>query len=199
MPRPKVHDESLRDRLLEQAGQTLSAQGLAALSLRKLAAEVGTSTTAVYSLFGGKPALLKALVDEAFHRMGTHLARVQPGDDPIDDLVALGFAYRDSALADPHLYDVMFGGVVGELPFEGETAAAAAEPFGRLIRFVERAIDRGALRSDADPGTVSLGLWAVLHGLVSLQLRDFRLPAAADPSDAFETVLRTAIQGWQAR
>lgn len=198
MPRPKVHDESLRDRLLERAGQTLSAQGLTALSLRKLAADVGTSTTAVYSLFGGKPALVKALADEAFHRLGTDLARVEPSDDPIEDLVALGVAYRDSAVADPHLYDVMFAGTVGELPFDGETFTAAAEPFARLIQFVERGIERGALRADAAADTMALGLWAVLHGLVTLQLRDVRLPVA-DPADAFETTLRTTVEGWRAR
>ena len=52
VPRTKVHDAALRSRLLECAGATLSAGGLAALSLRSLAAEVGTSTTAVYALFG---------------------------------------------------------------------------------------------------------------------------------------------------
>ena len=55
VPRPKVHDAALRARLLECAGATLSTRGLAALSLRTLAADVGTSTTAVYALFGGKP------------------------------------------------------------------------------------------------------------------------------------------------
>ena len=61
MARPKVHDEVLRGRLLERARTLLSSQGPAALSLRTLAADVGTSTTAVYALFGGKPGLLEAL------------------------------------------------------------------------------------------------------------------------------------------
>jgi AcrR family transcriptional regulator len=70
VPRPKVHDAALRLRLLECAGATLSTRGLAALSLRTLAADVGTSTTAVYALFGGKPGLLAALHAEAFARLG---------------------------------------------------------------------------------------------------------------------------------
>ena len=76
MPRPKTHDDALRRRLLERAGELLSTEGPAAVSLRKIATDVNTSTTAVYSLFGGKPALLEALYDEAFHRFGTHLAAV---------------------------------------------------------------------------------------------------------------------------
>ena len=78
MPRPKVHDAALRLRLLECAGTALSTGGLAALSLRTLAAAVGTSTTAVYALFGGKPGLLEALHAEAFSRLGARLCAV-PG------------------------------------------------------------------------------------------------------------------------
>jgi AcrR family transcriptional regulator len=196
MPRPKVHDESLRARLLEQAGQTLSTQGLAALSLRRLAADAGTSTTAVYSLFGGKPALLTALFDEAFRRLGEHLGRVTVTDDPLADLVTLGLAYRDSAIADPHFYDVMFGGPTGGRP-DGAPATAAAATFEPLHRFVARAVDRGALRADADPATVALALWATLHGLTSLQLHGINPPADDDPKVVFETVVRACVDGWR--
>ncbi|WP_214367505.1 TetR/AcrR family transcriptional regulator [Pseudonocardia sp. H11422] len=199
MPRPKVHDESLRIRLLEAAGQTLSTQGLAALSLRRLAADVGTSTTAVYSLFGGKPGLLKALFDEAFRRLGMHLATVSPSDDPIEDLVALGLAYRDSALADPHFYDVMFTGSKADLPLDEQSMAAAAETFQPLVRLVERAIAAQALRPDADPAAVSMSLWAMVHGLVSLQLRNFLPPGAGDPKVVFEAAVRANVDGWRAR
>ncbi|MHA6792837.1 TetR/AcrR family transcriptional regulator [Pseudonocardia bannensis] len=199
MPRPKVHDESLRIRLLEAAGQTLSTQGLAALSLRRLAADVGTSTTAVYSLFGGKPGLLKALFDEAFRRLGTHLATVTPSDDPVEDLVALSLAYRDSALADPHFYDVMFTSSKADLPLDEESLAAAAETFQPLVRLVERAIAARALRPDADPAAVSMALWAMVHGLVSLQLRNFLPPGAGEPKVVFEAAVRANVDGWRAR
>src|SRR5215204_5330597 len=108
MPRPKLHDEALRTRLLDRAAELLSSEGPQALSLRRLAADAGTSTTAVYSLFGGKPALLAAVYDEAVRRFGEHMAAVRPTEDPMADLRRLGEAYRRSALADPHLYEVMF-------------------------------------------------------------------------------------------
>src|SRR5882672_1214567 len=104
MPRPKVHDEALRLRLLEQAIRTLSEDGPDALSLRKLAAQVDTSTTAVYSLFDGKPGLLDALYEEVFARFGQCLRAVEPTADPLADLAALGQAYRASALEEPHFY-----------------------------------------------------------------------------------------------
>ena len=73
--RPKVHDEVLRDRLRARAAELLSAHGVTGLSLRTLAADVGTSTTAVYALFGGKPGLVKSLVDDAFRRRIVDSAR----------------------------------------------------------------------------------------------------------------------------
>jgi AcrR family transcriptional regulator len=187
MVRPKVHDEALRGRLLEHAGATLSAGGLAALSLRTLARDCGTSTTAVYSLFGGKGALLAAVLDEAFRRFSTHLGAVVPGDDPVADLVRLGAAYRLGALADPHLFDAMF---TGELPPVGAQAA-----LGPMRELVEQAVQDKALRPDLDPATAAVTLWSAVHGWVSLQRRGL-LPDDADPR--FEDALRSILDGWRA-
>ena len=52
MGRKKVHGEQVRFQLLERAGEIVSFEGEAGLSLRRLAGDTDTSTTAVYSLFG---------------------------------------------------------------------------------------------------------------------------------------------------
>jgi AcrR family transcriptional regulator len=196
MPRPKVHDDALRVRLLERAGQTLSADGLGALSLRKLAADVGTSTTAVYSLFGGKPALLKALFDEAFRRFGAHLAAAAPTGDPIEDLYRLGLAYRASALDDPHFYEVMFGSARADFIPDAESTALAASTFEPVLDAVRRAIDAGRLRA-AEPGDVAVSLWAIAHGMVSLELRGYLPPGAGDPARLFGAAIRATLDGWR--
>jgi AcrR family transcriptional regulator len=195
VPRPKVHDAALRLRLLECAGATLSTHGLAALSLRSLAAEVGTSTTAVYALFGGKPGLLAALHAEAFTRLGARLAAVPLGADPLEDLVALGRAYRDAALADPHFYEVMFGGA---LPADERWCAAAAPILRPVADVVQRAAATGVLRPELDPETVSLALWATLHGLVSLHLRGLLPADATAPATVDDVALRAVVAGWRA-
>jgi AcrR family transcriptional regulator len=194
VPRPKVHDAALRSRLLEAAGATLSTGGLAALSLRTLAAAVGTSTTAVYALFGGKPGLLEALHAEAFSRLGARLAAVPAGTDPVEDLIALGRAYRDAALAEPHFYEVMFGGA---LPSD-TSWWAAAPAFRPVVELVERAVVRGALRPGTQVATVSLALWATVHGLVSLHLRGLHPSDGPGPDDVFDQALRAAVSGWLA-
>ncbi len=196
MPRPKVHDDALRVRLLERASHTLSANGLRALSLRRLASDVGTSTTAVYSLFGGKPELLTAVFDEAFGRFGAHLAAATPSDDPFEDLVRLGVAYGPCARPDPHFYEVMFGAVGGGITTDPRSLDRAAATFQPLLGMVRRAIDAGALRAE-DPSTIAVSLWAMVHGLVSLELRGFLPPGAADPGRAFTTAVRANLSGWR--
>jgi len=196
--RPKLHDEALRVRLLDTAAALLTSEGPDALSLRRLAAAAGTSTSAVYALFGGKPGILRALFIEAFSRFRAHLDKVTPSGDPLADLLALGHAYRASALADPHLYAVMFGSPVpGFEPAPADYAQAEAT-FIPLLDMVRRALAAGLLR-DGDPGVIATALWANVHGLVSLELRGALPACAVPPSELFDTAMTANLAGWQVR
>jgi AcrR family transcriptional regulator len=195
--RPKLHDDALRIRLLDTAGTLLTSEGPDALSLRRLAAEAGTSTSAVYALFGGKPGILRALFVEAFTRFAVHLDTVRPSDDPLADLLALGHAYRSNALADPHLYAMMFGSPVpGFEPAPSDYAHAEAT-FAPLLDTVRRAIAAGLL-ADTDPDLIATALWANVHGLVSLELRAATARASTSPAELFDTAIRANLNGWGA-
>ncbi|HET6795126.1 MAG TPA: helix-turn-helix domain-containing protein, partial [Acidimicrobiales bacterium] len=89
-------DSPQRTALIEAAARLVAEEGPSALSTRRLAAEVGTSTMAVYTWFGGMPQLLRALLREGFRRFGDRLRSVEPTDDPVADLGRLGIAYRDN-------------------------------------------------------------------------------------------------------
>lgn len=193
MARPKIHDEKLRGRLLLRAGEIVSADGLDGLSLRTLARDCATSTTAVYALFGGKKGLLTALFDEAFARLGRILSAVAPADDALEQVVATGLAYRDSAMADPHLFALMFAGPT-LLPAAARARTVAGTALGPLREAVDRAVDAQVLRPDTDPVTASLTLWSTVHGWAVLQLRGVLPPGAADRLDA---ALRAVLNGWR--
>jgi AcrR family transcriptional regulator len=191
MPRPKTHDDALRQRLLERAGQLLSTEGPAAVSLRKIATDVNTSTTAVYSLFGGKPALLEALYDEAFNRFGAHLRAVPATDDPAEDLVQIGLAYRRSALADPQFYSVLYSKVVEPTK---AMSRAAGRTFAPVIDAVRRAVEQKVFL-DTDPEQIAMSMWGIAHGLVSLELNG-NLPPGVDAAATYELALRAHGRGW---
>jgi AcrR family transcriptional regulator len=64
--KPNYHHGSLRDALLDAALVRLQADGVAKLSLRALAADVGVSPTAVYRHFEDKSALLATIASDGF-------------------------------------------------------------------------------------------------------------------------------------
>ncbi|GAA3298758.1 TetR/AcrR family transcriptional regulator [Dactylosporangium vinaceum] len=149
-------------RLVDAAARILVEDGPGGLSLRKVAAAAGVSTMPVYTLFGDKQGLLDAMHREGFRRLGLALAAVPRTDDALADLVALGFAYREAALASPHLYGLMFTGGFGHT----EAADATYRP---LVTAVARCQSEGVF-TGTDPEPVALHLWALAHGMVSLEL-----------------------------
>ena len=76
MGRPREHNEATATALLEAAERTVQAAGLEALSVRGVADDVGTTTRAVYTLFGSKDGLLVALGTRAFAMLGLSLIHI---------------------------------------------------------------------------------------------------------------------------
>jgi AcrR family transcriptional regulator len=170
-------------RLVDEAGRILSAEGASALTLRRLASASGTSTMAVYTLFGDKQGLLAAMYREGFQRLGTALREVpRRGTDPLSALAEMGRTYRRTALANPHLYDLMFGRPVPSFAPDAETQAIADAAYRPLVEGVQRCLDDGQL-TGGTAERIARHLWAVSHGMVSLELAG-HLPADAEESDA---------------
>ena len=171
VPTVKSHDQDLATRLVDEAGRILAAEGVGALTLRKLATRSGTSTMAVYTLFGDKQGLLAAMHNEGFARLGAAMeeAAARSYDDPLSALAALGMAYRATAIANPHLYNLMFGGAVPGFVPDPAGPAAADATFTPLVEAVQRCLDAEVL-AGADAQTIATYLWAVSHGVVSLAI-----------------------------
>ncbi|SRR6266511_2490402 len=85
------HDARTADALLDAAERIILEGGIDALSVRTVAARVGTTTRAVYSLFGSKERLMAALGVRAFEMLGAGVAALPTTADPAADLVAAGY------------------------------------------------------------------------------------------------------------
>jgi AcrR family transcriptional regulator len=215
---PQPSDPDVRRRLIEAAARVLGEDGPSGLSTRKLAAEVGTSTMAVYTYFGGLPGLVAAVADEGFARLADHLGQTTRTNDALADLAQLAMAYRSNALENPHLYAVMFGAAsLGGYRRSREELTQGHDTFDVLIAATKRAMDEGGL-APADPEGVAGQLWSALHGYVTLELAGYLTEAdgalekvlwplmanlvmalRADPStpDATAAVAKKAITGRQ--
>ena len=108
MSRPREHNQQLAGVLLDTAERRIAADGVDALSLRAVAADAGTTTRAVYTLFGSKDALVGALGVRAMEYLGREVRALTASDDPVADVVAAGLVFRRFALEHPALYSVAF-------------------------------------------------------------------------------------------
>lgn len=170
-----------RHQLVEAGIAILERDGLAALSARKLAAETGTSTMAVYTYFGGMTGLIDAIASEAFVRFTRALTEAPQTEDPVADFFVMGVGYRDFALANPQRYQLMFGTSAeslnryhADLTVTGSASARAefAVSFDALLNVVRRMIAAGRVRDDGD-SVVAGRLWTISHGAVMLEMAGF--------------------------
>lgn len=180
--------------LVVAAAQLLATDGPRGLTARSLARTVGTSTMAVYTHFGSMPAVVHAVIAEAFSRLDEHLARhldalgdgadgadAPEGDDgdPLRELRAIGLAYHDNALANPHLYRVMFGGPAAlGTELTEEDLAQARSSLRTVADAAARARDAGHL-VDLEKWELARRIWAAGHGAVLLELGGYLGDAAA--------------------
>lgn len=163
----RVHT-STRERLIEAGSRLLETDGPEALQARKIAAEIGASTMAVYTHFGGMNGLLEAIVFAAFERFGAALASAPKTDDPMADFFVMGYAYREFARACPQRYRLMFGLAVPQ-KFDVHEMPIATATFNQLVAAIERMVNSGRIRRD-DTAELAGRIWAMIHGVVLLEL-----------------------------
>jgi AcrR family transcriptional regulator len=159
-----IKDPATQLALVEAAARIVGEEGVSALSARRLAQKLGTSTMAVYTYFGGMEGLSRAVRQEGFDRFAEHLSQVVPDKDAVAELAELGRAYVASALDDPHLYRFMFM----ERPRD-EDADIGLNTFDRVVDAAGRATKSGRLKG-RDPIEVARQCWIASHGSISLHL-----------------------------
>jgi AcrR family transcriptional regulator len=120
--------------LLDAAERAIEERGVDALLVRGVAADVGVSTRAVYSLFGSKEGLIAALAVRAFDLLAAAADQALTTTDPIADLVQLGLAYRQFALDRPALFLIGLQRAESRIPDElwGPVQASATRGLGML-------------------------------------------------------------------
>jgi AcrR family transcriptional regulator len=177
--RPREHDEQTAAALLEAAEQIVQAAGLEGLSVRGLAERVGTTTRAVYSLFGSKDGLLVALGARAFAMLGDAIARLPTTGDPAADLVEAGVAvFRSFAIEHPSLFRIGVQQTMVTPELATDFANAAAVALAGLEAKVARVKAAGLLgsRSVRD---AACEFHALCEGLAAIELRG-QLPAGEE-------------------
>lgn len=171
MGRPREHNEQTAVALLEAAERIVEEAGLDALSVRGLADAAGTTTRAVYSLFGSKDRLVVALAADAFEKLGAAVAALETTDDPAADLVDAGvLVFRRFAIGHPSLFRIAVQRTVGPPSLAADVANAAGDAFAGLEFRVAR-VERAGLLGHRTVRDATCEFHALCEGLAAVELR----------------------------
>ena len=157
-----------RARILEAAERLLRTEGIAALSTRRVASEVGVTAMAMYRHFRDKDALLQALIAAGFARWEARLADAVTTPSARGKIVNAIAAYRDFALREPRSFELMFLVPRPGIPLAPESLRATpSSSFTAVIAAVQTCMADGELVA-GDPSQTILMVWALAHGLLAL-------------------------------
>lgn len=160
--------EAFRERLCEAAARLYVDEGPGAVTMRRLATELGCGTMTPYRYFENKDEIVTAVRIRGLHRFSEALehALESPGDGRQRSR-AVRDAYIAFARSNTATYRLMF-----EYPEINRDDPAYREAHQRMWRtvaaHVEVMIAEGTVAGD--PAIIGHQIWAALHGAVMLEI-----------------------------
>jgi AcrR family transcriptional regulator len=189
-PSAVVARSARAEEVVVAARRLLEGEGAAALTMRRLAERLGIKAPSLYKHLPDKAALEAAIIatglEEAAARFEQAVDSATTGGAANGDgaeggaaaISALAAAYREFALAHPHLYRLMHDGPLPRQRLPAGVEDRAAAPLLRVAGSRARA----------------RALWAFAHGMVMLEL-DQRFPPDADLDAAWEAGVKAFQTG----
>jgi AcrR family transcriptional regulator len=191
MGRRRQHNESTATSLLDAAERLIAEKNLDALSLREVAEDAGTTTRAVYTLFGSKDALLGALGIRAFELLGQQVEALPTTDRPEHDLVEAALVFRRFAIEHPALFSIAFHRA--DPAVWPRFRPAAADALAVLHKRFQPLAAAGLLGGRSVPDA-ALQFDALCEGLAWIELRSTAL--APDAEAFWRSAFQALIAGF---
>ena len=160
--KPKGDGHLRRAEILAAAERIFVAEGYDGATIRRIADEVGVSSTALYMHFKDKAEILLEITSDAIaHMLETNTQIAQLPGDPVIRVRGILDAYMDFAIENANAYQLIFCAKPAEVTEE------RAQSYAQFRSVVAEIAACGRLRT----GTVDVAaqtLWAGCHGLVTL-------------------------------
>lgn len=178
------------DAVIDAAAAIANADGLAAVTLARLAGQLGVRPPSLYKHIAGLDGVRRALALRGLAEANARIGRATVGKARDDALFALAHAYWRFARDEPGLYAASLRAA---RPGENDIAAAGEALLGTVLSVLA---GYGVKGNDALHAT--RGLRAIVHGFVSLDLAGgFRLKLDLDQS--FDRLLAAFARDLAAR
>ena len=160
--------ETFRARICSAAAKLFVEEGPAAVTMRRLATELGCGTMTLYRYYDSKEEIVTAVRTRGMHKMAETLENAldTPGDGRTRSR-RVRDAYIDFARRDTATYRLMF-----EFPETNRDDPAYREAHARMWQCISAdtkvMIDEGTIEAEAP--ILGHQIWAALHGAVMLEV-----------------------------
>lgn len=195
--------EEIRTRILDAARELFAAEGVEAVTMRRIAERIEYSPTAIYFHFRDKDALLAELCDCDFRTFAQQFIEIAKIPDPVERLKAAGRAYVAFGLENQSHYRLMF--MTPKLANAKTDFSNKGNPeedaYAFLKGIVSELVARGRFRDGlGDADLLAQTIWSAVHGVVSLEIAkckdewvDWR-PIEARTAMTVEMILRGLLK-----
>lgn len=163
--------EEMKDLILDVAKRISIEEGFSKVSIRKIAEEIEYSPGTIYLYFKNRDEILFELHNLAFQKFYKEQLKISHIAEPLEKLREHGRVYIRFGLDNPDLYELMF--IVQAPGNEIETSQSWKEgmkTFDFLRTNIQECLDAGYFKG-SDVNTLSIAMWSLVHGIVSLYLR----------------------------
>lgn len=186
--------EQLREMALTAAREIVATEGLAGLSVRKIAAQIGYSPGSLYQLFENLDDLCWQINAITLKQLLEQLVQVT-GDSPLLKLNNYASCYLKFAVSRPGLWGLLFE----HQSRAGEMPAALGENIERLFSLIELPLSElRDNKADQECRLAARTLWAAVHGVVVLHRQDKLFSVELAGAEASLVLLiDNFTQGWQ--
>jgi AcrR family transcriptional regulator len=168
--RTSYHHGDLRATLLDTTLRLIEAEGIGAVSLRRVAREAGVSSGAPYHHFADRADLLAALSARGYELLAADLAEARTGTgSPVRALTRLMCGYVGFARREPGYFRLMFRPELSGTREHPGLKAAEHAAEAQLDAAVAGCVDAGIIAAD-QADALGVAAWSLAHGLASLWL-----------------------------
>jgi AcrR family transcriptional regulator len=160
---PRQPDPDLEERILSAAHVLWKRGGEKSLTMRAVARAARTNTPAVYRRFKDRRDLVRGLL----LRIAARIRKDFEGGTTLEEMAE---AYVDSALRQPHEYELFYSHARELSPPKGKGKPRPIRESRPNFAFVEGLLAKRLGGAPEDHTQLALGIWALLHGTTMLLL-----------------------------
>jgi AcrR family transcriptional regulator len=190
------HREEVRALMIAASREIVLAEGIDALTIRRVAKAIGYCGGSIYSYFDSREAIAIELVREGFERLNDYMKPAHAVADPIERLYALGNAYLRFAEEESPSFRLIF---MNQAKLSDQIMAEALERHGGfntyefLVDAVRKVLELRNITA-IDANEIAQLCWCTAHGVATL-----RLTLTAFPFSEAQTLMNHSMSAMLCR